>query len=137
MKKMSGHYALLLVMNKENFRSYIKVRIALKVKPKTIYDELYSVYTDQTLSNSTVAKRSEWFHEGRETVEDKLRPGRSVTETKPANIEEIRRLINDDPHLMIDEIQAETCMSHGTTERIISDHLKLKNHSSMKERNNS
>ena len=27
---------------------------------------------------------------------------------------------------MIDEIQAETCMSHGTTERIISDHLKLK-----------
>ena len=63
MKKTNGHYALLLVMNKENFRSYIKVRTALKVEPKTIYDELYSVYTDQATSNSTVAKWSEWFHD--------------------------------------------------------------------------
>ena len=101
-------------MNTENFRSYIKVRTALKVKPKTIYDELYSVYTDQALSYSKVAKWSKSFREGCETVEDQPRPGRPVTETTPANIEEVRRLINDDPHLTIDEIQAETCMSHGS-----------------------
>ena len=113
-------------MDKENFRAYIKVRTALSIQPKTIHDELYSVFGDQAPSYGTVAKWSKWFREGRETIEDHPRPGRPVTETTSENIEEIRSLINDDPHLTIDEIQVETGMSRGTIERIISNHLQLK-----------
>jgi len=113
-------------MDKENFRAYIKVRTALSIQPKTIHDELYSVFGDQAPSYGTVAKWPKWFREGRETIEDHPRPGRPVTETTSENIEEIRSLINDDPHLTIDEIQVETGMSRGTIERIISNHLQLK-----------
>ncbi len=113
-------------MNKENFRFYIKVRTALSIQPKLIHDELYSVFDDQAPPYNTVAKWSKWFREGREEIEDQPRLGRPVTETTSAHIEEIRCLIDEDPHLTIDEIEVETDMSRGTIERIISDHLKLK-----------
>jgi histone-lysine N-methyltransferase SETMAR len=113
-------------MNKENYRFYIKVRTALNIQPKFIHDELDSVFGDQAPPYNTVAKWSKLFREGREEVEDQPRPGRPVTETTSANIEEVRCLIDDDPHLTIDEIQVETGMTRGTIERIISDHLKLK-----------
>ena len=51
------------------------------------------------------------------------RSSRPVTET---TIEEVRCLIDGDPHLTIDEIQVETGMSHGTIERIISEYLQLR-----------
>jgi histone-lysine N-methyltransferase SETMAR len=113
-------------MNKENYRFYIKVRTALNIHPKLTHDELHSVFGDQAPSYNTVAKWSRYFCEGREEIEDQPRPGRPVTETTFENIEEVRCLIDDDPHLTIDEIQVETGMSRGTIERIISDHLKLK-----------
>jgi hypothetical protein len=110
-------------MNMENFRFYIKVRTALNIQPKSIHDELYSVFGDQAPAYSTVAKWSKCFREGREDIEDQPRLGRPVTETTSENIEEVRCLIDDDPHRTIDEIQMETGMSRGTLERIISDHL--------------
>lgn len=87
---------------------------------------MHSVFGDQAPSYHTVTGWSRYFCEGREEIEDQPRPGRPVTETTFENIEEVRCLIDDDPHLTIDEIQVETGMSRGTIERIISDHLKLK-----------
>jgi hypothetical protein len=113
-------------MNKENFRFYIKVRTALNIQPKLIYDELYSVFGDQAPPYSTVTRWSKWFREGREEIEDQPRIGRPVTETTSDNIEEVRCLIDEDPHLTIDVIQEETRLSRGTIERIICDHLKLR-----------
>ncbi len=87
---------------------------------------MHSVFGDQAPSYHTVTGWSRYFCEGREEIEDQPRPGRPVTETTFENIEEVRCLIDDDPHLKINEIQVETRMSRGTIERIISDHLKLK-----------
>ncbi|CAF1272185.1 unnamed protein product [Adineta ricciae] len=108
----------MVTTDKENFRAYIKVRTALSIQLKTIHDELYSVFGNQAPSYGRVTKWSKWFREGREAVEDHPRPGRRVTETTPENIEEIRGLIDDNPHLTIDEIQIETGMSRGTIERV-------------------
>jgi len=113
-------------MSKENFRFYIKVRTALNIPPGVIYDELYSVYSEQAPSYATVKRWAKSFNEGREEIEDEARPGRFVTETTSDNIEEVRLLIDDDPHITIEEVQEQTGLSHGTVQRIITDHLNLR-----------
>ena len=52
--------------------------------------------------------------------------GRLVTETTTEHIEEVRCLIDGDPHLTIDEVQVETGISCRTVKRIISEELQLK-----------
>ncbi|CAF4267146.1 unnamed protein product, partial [Rotaria sordida] len=74
----------------------------------------------------TVARWAQWFREGREEIEDEERSGRPVTETTLDNIEEIRSIINDDPHVTIAELQEHTGLSYGTVHRILSDHLELR-----------
>ncbi|CAF4927845.1 unnamed protein product [Rotaria sp. Silwood1] len=113
-------------MSKENFRFYIKVRTVLNVQARVIYEELHSVFADETSPLRTVGRWAKWFREGREEVEDEARPGRPVTETTTENIEQIRRLIDDDPYSTIEELQEQTGLSYSTTQRIISDHLQLR-----------
>ncbi|CAF4715888.1 unnamed protein product [Rotaria sp. Silwood2] len=113
-------------MSKENFRFYIKVRTALNVQARVIYEELHSVFADEAPPLRTVERWAKWFREGREEVEDEARPGRPVTETTTENIEQIRRLIDDDPYSTIEELQEQTGLSYSTTQRIISDHLQLR-----------
>ncbi|CAF4770838.1 unnamed protein product [Rotaria socialis] len=113
-------------MNKEQIRAYIKVRTALNMQPKSIFDDLCTALRGQAPSYNTVVRWSKLCREGREEVEDEPRPGRPVIETTSDNIEKVRHLIDNDPYHTIDEIQVETGLSHGTTQRIVSDHLKLK-----------
>ncbi|CAF3363453.1 unnamed protein product [Rotaria sp. Silwood2] len=113
-------------MNQENFRYYIKVRTALNVQARVIYDELYSVHGDQAPSYRTVKRLAKWFCEGRKEVEDEARPGRPITKTTSENIEQVRLLIDDDPHVTIEEGEEQTSLSHGTVQRITSDHLNIK-----------
>jgi hypothetical protein len=109
-------------MNKEHFRFYIKVRTALHIPPTTIHEELHSVHDDQAPSLRTVERWSKWFREGREELEDKPRSGSPITETTSENIEQVRLLIDDDPHITIEEVQEHIGLTYGTVQRIISDH---------------
>ncbi|CAF4790256.1 unnamed protein product, partial [Rotaria sp. Silwood2] len=95
-------------MNTENFRFYIKVRTALNIEARTIHGKLHTVFDNEAPSYRTVAKWAQWFREGREKIEDEERSGRPVTETTLDNIEEIRSIINDDPHVTIAELQEYT-----------------------------
>jgi len=113
-------------MTTENFRFYIKVRTALRIPARVIYDELNSVYGDEAPGLSTIERWSKLFRDGREEVEDKPRPGRPISETTTENIEQVRLLIDDDPCITIEDIQEQTDLSHGTVQRIVTDHLKLR-----------
>ncbi|CAF1346565.1 unnamed protein product [Rotaria sordida] len=113
-------------MNKENIRFYIKVRTALNIQPTIIHNELFTVSGDEAPSFRTIAKWSKFFREGREGIEDEERPGRPITETTFENIEQVHSIINDDPYITIEELQAQTDLSHGTIQRIISDRLNLR-----------
>ena len=113
-------------MSKENFRFYVKVRTALNLQARAIYEELHSVFGDEAPPLRTVERWTKWFREGREEVEDEARPGRPITETTTENIEQIRRLIEDDPYSTIEELQEESGLTYSTTQRIISDHLQLR-----------
>ncbi|CAF3911398.1 unnamed protein product [Rotaria sp. Silwood1] len=112
-------------MNKEHFRFYIKVRTALNIPPRTIHEELHVVHSDQASPLRTVERWSKWFRKGREELEDEPRPGRPITETASENIEQVRLLINDDPHITIEEVQEQIGLTYGTIQRIISNHLNL------------
>ena len=101
-------------MSTENFRFYIKTRTALNIQARIIHDELYSVYGGQTPSLRTVERWSKLFRDGREELEDAVRPGRHITETISENIEQIRQLIDDNPYLTIEELQEQTDSSYGT-----------------------
>ena len=89
-------------INKQNFRFYIKVRTALSIQARVIYEELYSV------------------------IDDEARPGQPVTETTSENIEQTRRLTDDDPYTTIEELEEQTDLTYSTIQRIISDHSQLK-----------
>ncbi len=102
------------------------MRTALHIEPIDIHNELCSVFGDQVPTLRTIERWSKSFREGREEVEDEPRSGRPITETISANIVKVQNLIHDDPYSTIDEIRVQTGLSHGTIERIISDHLKLK-----------
>ncbi|CAF1346347.1 unnamed protein product [Rotaria sp. Silwood1] len=113
-------------MDKEYFRFYIKVRTALHIEPIAIHNELHTVFGDEAPPRSTVQRWSKWFRDGREQVEDEERPDRPVTETTSENIRQVHDLINDDPYVTVDEFEVQSSLSHGTIQRIISDHLQLK-----------
>ena len=114
-------------MNKEHFRFYIKVRTALVIEPIVIHNELNTIFGDEAPTLRTVQRWSKCFREDREEeVEDEERTGRPITETTSENIEQDRDLINDDFYVTIDELEAQSDLSHGTVQRIISDHLQLK-----------
>jgi hypothetical protein len=112
-------------MSKENIRFYIKMRTALNIQPRMIYEELYAVHGDQVPCLKTVERWCKRFREGEDDLDDEARPGRPATETYSENIEQVRLIVDDDPRVTIEEIQEQTGLSYGTTQRIITDHLQL------------
>jgi hypothetical protein len=61
----------------------------LIIRAWTIYDELYSVYSDKVSSFRTVERWSKLFREGWEEIGDEARRSRPITETTFENIEQI------------------------------------------------
>ena len=112
-------------MSKENIRFYIKMRAALNVQARDIHEELYSVHGDQAPCLRTVERWCQRFREGQEELDNETRSGRPIAATTPENIEQVRLIIDDDSHVTIEEIQEQTGLSYGTTQRIIKDHLQL------------
>ncbi|CAF4297445.1 unnamed protein product, partial [Rotaria sordida] len=79
-----------------------------------IYDELCTVFGGEAPPFRTVATWSKWFRKGREEIEDKGRLGRSISETTSENIEQVYNIINDDPYITVEEVQAQIGLGHGT-----------------------
>jgi hypothetical protein len=90
-----------------------------------IFKLLYALHGDQVPCLRTVERWCKRFREGHDDLEDEARPGTPVTETTFENIEQVRLIIDDDPRVSIEEIQEQTGLSYGTTQRIIVDHLQL------------
>ncbi|CAF5028786.1 unnamed protein product, partial [Rotaria sp. Silwood1] len=78
------------------------------------------------VSYTTVAEWIQRFNQSRTSIEDHPRFGRPVTEATDRNIEVIRALIDENPHITIRYMFFETGLSYGTINRIIHDDLKLK-----------
>lgn len=113
-------------MQKEHLRFYIQTRTLLEVNPTDIHGELVRAHGSDVLSYSMVQQWSKKTNDGIMEIEDKPRSGRPVTALTEENIEEVSRVIEEDPHATYDDIQEETGLSRGTIQTIIHDHLKLR-----------
>ena len=51
---------------------------------------------------------------------------KTYTETTSEKIKLVQSIINDDPCITIDELEAQINLSHGTIQQIVSDHLNLR-----------
>lgn len=113
-------------MEKEDIRSYIQTRALLGFAPIDIHEELTTVHGPKVTSYSTVKRWSKKAHDGIMEIEDSPRSGRPVTAITPENIEEVRKIIEQDPHSTYADIEEELSLSRGTIFTIIHHHLKLK-----------
>ena len=62
-----------------------------------------------------------------EEIEEKDRPRAAITLLKSKNVEIVRQFIDDNPHISLHQLEAQTLMSYGTIERIIHNNLYLQN----------
>lgn len=107
-------------------RYYIKIRSKLGIKPVAIHQELVLALGDGAPHYTTVTRWVNEFKEGRESVEDRERIGRPVTESTKVNIDRVQAIIKENPHATYDQIEVETDLSRGTIQDIIHDLLKLR-----------
>lgn len=113
-------------MDKTRIRFYIFTRFELGLNAREIHRELCDAWGDDCVSYATVAEWTRRFREGRTSLEDDSRIGRPVTAATDGNIDLIRLLVEENPHISIRYIAFDTGMSYGTISRIIHDELKLK-----------
>ena len=107
-------------------RFYIKVRNKLGVEPKMIHNELKLFDSVHAPSLKTIYNWIKDFNNNRESLEDKPRSGRPISESTPQNIELVRNVIEENPYINYEKIQAETFLSYGTVQTIVKDKLKMK-----------
>ncbi|KAL4463301.1 hypothetical protein ABPG72_013610 [Tetrahymena utriculariae] len=113
-------------MEKTEYRSYLKGRTLLGVKPLDIHRELNDIMEEEVPHYSTVTRLSKSFNEGRMEVEDLKRTGRTKSAINDKSIKQIRDLIEEDPHITYDEMEEQTTLSRGNIFNIIKDSLGLK-----------
>ena len=85
-------------------RSYIKICTLLGIAPKEIFIDLEIVYRCACHSYTTVKEWAKRFREGRESLEDEERIGRSRTVVTNSNTSEIRWRVEEDPHITVEEL---------------------------------
>lgn len=69
-----------------------------------IYEELTPAHGQDVVSYSTVAHWVHRFSSGLESLEDDPRHGRPITVVTQENIDAVKGLVKDDPHISIDYI---------------------------------
>ncbi|CAF1395072.1 unnamed protein product [Adineta steineri] len=113
-------------MDKLCLRSYIKTRWLLGLTATQIYNELTTAYGQDAVSYRTVARWIERFSNEREGLEDNPRSGRPLSAITQRNIDEVKDLVNDDPHITIDYIADILDISHGSVDTNLKQHLGLR-----------
>ena len=107
-------------------RAYIKIRSLLGDTNTQIQIDLRKVYGDDNLSDSTIRRWSLLFREGQQSVDDDPRTGRPTTATTQTNIEKIKEIINEDPHITLNSIALRVDISKGKVHEIIHNHLGMR-----------
>ena len=90
-------------MNNQFNRYYRIIRTILEIDPKTIHEELVPALRLSVSSYTIVTRWGKRFREGKEDVNDDLRPASPVSEFTGENIELVRQVINNDPHSTYDK----------------------------------
>ena len=83
-------------------------------------------YSKCTVSQKSVYKWYKLFTEGREEVNDDVRPGRPSTSTTNENSEAVKKIVMENHRITITEVAGNVVISVGSCHAIFSDILGLK-----------
>ena len=117
-------------MDKQHIRYYIKTRSLLGLNATQIHEELIAAYGDDYVSYPTIVCWLRAFFAGRESLEDNPRSGRPITAGTQDNIDAVKDLVDEDPHISIDNIATIVDISRGSVHTILEQHLRLRKISS-------
>ena len=105
--------------------AYIRIRNLLGISAQDIQKELKSCSNRAPQINS-VRKWINRFKRGGESLEDQRRSGRPKKAVTPDNIRRVAKLVEEDPHVTYDEIEAETLLHPPSIKEILHKELNLK-----------
>lgn len=110
---------------RENQRYYIWVCWKNGKDATDIHRELVTAEGDKALSKRTIYRWIEAFEAGQLSIEDAPRSGHPRDAVTPSNINIIEDLINNDPHITIDNIQRVVPISIGSIETILHEEISV------------
>ena len=103
-------------------RAYIRALLGLS--PSDILADLQIVHKDNSASYSNVKYWAKRFREGQKSLEVGFWSGRSKSVTTSGNILEVEWLVEEDPHITVEEIAMRVGMSTGAAHAILVDEMK-------------
>ena len=101
----------------------IKGRNALKIEPKTIYNEICKIYGDNEVSYRLVRNWIRKFNIGIDSVQDVSRSGRPRTAVTPKNMSKGNKILDSDARYTSYEIARMTGISEASTRTILKKKL--------------
>ena len=113
-------------IEKFEIRAYIRIRNLLGISAQDIQKELKTCLSDRAPLINCVKKWTNRFKKGGESLEDQRRSGRPKTAVTPDNIRRIVELIQENPHVTYNKIEAETLLHLPSIKEILHKELNLK-----------
>ena len=113
-------------IDKFQIRAYIRIRNLLGISAQDIEKELKSCLSDRAPQIKCVKRWINRFKKGGESLEDLRRSGRPKTAVTQANIRRVAELVEENPHVTYDEIEAETLLHPPSIKEILHKELNLK-----------
>ena len=111
---------------KEHVWFYIFTRMKLSDDAMKIYGDLKAVYGESCASYRTVARWVEQFKNGKTSVKDEDWSGCPISVWDENTLMFVKKMVEEDPHITIQEISERTDLAHGTVERILQDDLGIR-----------
>ena len=106
-------------------RAAILFMVLQKKKPKEIHDELVATLDDNALRYATVKKWTALFKDGRESIDDDLRSGRSTSAVTDESVKDVEKFVEKDWRVSVPYIASEMSIFVGFVETILHDRLNL------------
>ena len=85
----------------EEQRTIVKFYVRLGKSIEEVTNDMVKVYEEKAMAPRAIRKWVKRFKEGRQSTEDDQREGRPSTSTTQNQIEEVQRMVNDDPKITI------------------------------------
>lgn len=112
-------------MEKIEYRAVIKFLTKQGKSVQNILEEMESVYGDSCPGKTMVYKWHSLFKQGRTSLEDDPRPGRSTEVTTPEIIKKVEKIILEDARLKKKQLAEMVGVSDTTIFKILHDHLGM------------
>ena len=107
-------------------RVYCKIRAQLGFPPTEIHTFLQKAYGNGALKYATVCKWVRRFNDGRESIENNLWAGRSVSVLMEKNVATVKTLIEEDARYTVQEIEELSGSHSSCVLKILRERLGLR-----------